>query len=470
MRKLPSLPQESKSLPTTTKTAYPVSKYKVHVVTPMFGGGVQAGIIDTKNPIRSSAIRGQLRFWWRATRGAAFQNAYDLRKREIEIFGDTEHPSPIKIWVENVTNRIPKSYTLQKGTRPPYPAYLFQQKKGHTISYLENNSFVLCLQIAVLRQDQKEQDLYKELQNDINAALWAWINFGGIGSRTRRGCGSLYCSSFSPKPTINSEDLLIAWIKEKLDDFHCPLHDADPEKEWPTLSLKFKSTSYTKEISNTKGNGIWRDTIEVYRRFRQKKVSSDNPQGRSAWVEPDVLRKLTGMKEEDHKHPYPKSKSKDLVAFPRVQFGMPIITHFRQELDLPPRIFFSDQGEPYDTQLVPKDKNRLSSPVILKSIAVGPKQGFGVIIVLHQPQIEEVELSIIEPVVKNNTQYQHLKTVKSKLRKVRIMEREIYPKVSEHPTINYLENPMNGYSSAIEAFLNSEEVKEFCQHPTNRKS
>ena len=35
------------------------------LVTPMYGGGVDAATVDLKMPIRVSAIKGQLRFWWR---------------------------------------------------------------------------------------------------------------------------------------------------------------------------------------------------------------------------------------------------------------------------------------------------------------------------------------------------------------------------------------------------------------------
>lgn len=38
------------------------------LITPMYGGGVKAGRVDCKMPIRASALRGQLRFWWRLLR------------------------------------------------------------------------------------------------------------------------------------------------------------------------------------------------------------------------------------------------------------------------------------------------------------------------------------------------------------------------------------------------------------------
>ena len=35
------------------------------LITPIYGGGIQAAVPDVLMPIRATAIRGQLRFWWR---------------------------------------------------------------------------------------------------------------------------------------------------------------------------------------------------------------------------------------------------------------------------------------------------------------------------------------------------------------------------------------------------------------------
>ncbi len=63
-------------LPTTfeNKTHRISVRYDVLLATTMFGGGVDAGSQDVATndpvtPIRGTEIRGQLRFWWRATRG-----------------------------------------------------------------------------------------------------------------------------------------------------------------------------------------------------------------------------------------------------------------------------------------------------------------------------------------------------------------------------------------------------------------
>ncbi|MBR0248932.1 MAG: type III-B CRISPR module RAMP protein Cmr1, partial [Synergistaceae bacterium] len=38
---------------------------RITVSTPMAGGGVEAGIVDTQRPVRVPSIRGHLRYWWR---------------------------------------------------------------------------------------------------------------------------------------------------------------------------------------------------------------------------------------------------------------------------------------------------------------------------------------------------------------------------------------------------------------------
>ena len=47
--------------------------YTIHVVTPMFGGGVEPGVNDPITPIRPTSIRGHLRFWWRGPAARTFR-------------------------------------------------------------------------------------------------------------------------------------------------------------------------------------------------------------------------------------------------------------------------------------------------------------------------------------------------------------------------------------------------------------
>src|SRR5271157_2833052 len=72
----------------------------IEVITPMFGGGVKTSENDPLTAIRPTSIRGHLRFWWRATRGATrCGTVAELRQREGEIWGTTDNPSPVCIEV-----------------------------------------------------------------------------------------------------------------------------------------------------------------------------------------------------------------------------------------------------------------------------------------------------------------------------------------------------------------------------------
>lgn len=75
---------------------------EVRLVTPLFGGGVEAGVPDPVTPIRGCAIRGQLRFWWRVTRGPTCKTPEELRARETEVWGSDEFPSPVSVTIGNV--------------------------------------------------------------------------------------------------------------------------------------------------------------------------------------------------------------------------------------------------------------------------------------------------------------------------------------------------------------------------------
>src|SRR5687767_15431108 len=78
-------------------------EYQVSLVTPLFGGGTEAGKPDETLPIRGTSIRGQLQFWWRATRGAAFVTREELFDRHAEIWGTTDRASPVDVDVRDVT-------------------------------------------------------------------------------------------------------------------------------------------------------------------------------------------------------------------------------------------------------------------------------------------------------------------------------------------------------------------------------
>jgi len=79
------------------------SEYRISLVSPLFGGGVEAGMPDESMPIRGTSIRGQLQFWWRATRGASHATHEDLFARHSDVWGNTDKASPVEIDVRGMT-------------------------------------------------------------------------------------------------------------------------------------------------------------------------------------------------------------------------------------------------------------------------------------------------------------------------------------------------------------------------------
>nr|WP_277351683.1 type III-B CRISPR module RAMP protein Cmr1 [Paenibacillus aquistagni] len=449
-------------------------RYFIKVVTPMLGGSSKPGDVDPRFPIRSASIRGHLRFWWRATRGARYETAEELRKVESNIFGDTQHPSKVKIWVDQpkCVHEPQKIEFKKQLSNLRYVLFPFENKRylskkcsnkqWNSQRDKEENeplSFELYIEY-LLGVGNSEEDRQLELEKykkEIHAALWAWINFGGIGARTRRGCGSLYCSRFSMKEDerfYNQRDVE-KWYKEHLQTYGIQLLSGNISREWPTLSNEIHLQFHKQKIWDA-----WSKTIRVYQLFRsrRKKTGTKRP-GRSNWPEADSIRKLTIMHSNKHKELLTISSSDDQeYAFPRAVFGLPIITKFTGENG-------PGNREPYTTQLTPegKEKARLASPLITKAIAVSEHDGHGALIVLKQPKIEGLELSLAGDEAQNKHNPTHTSLIEEKLRSTVINKHHIYaPSVTyKNPVNNPMAKPEGMYNSALEAFLNIKEVKDW---------
>ena len=166
-----------------------VQEYELEIITPMFLGGAEPNSAE----LRTASIKGMLRFWWRALYGSN-----DLKKMkgdEDNIFGSTNKKSDlvIKILSENIVSKIPNGFP--KGDQYPVPSKPFKPniidylayglhdyKKGvvyHTKCILPGINFLLTVTYN------------QQYEREINNALNFLINFGGLGSRSRNGFGSM---------------------------------------------------------------------------------------------------------------------------------------------------------------------------------------------------------------------------------------------------------------------------------------
>ncbi|HEY2738249.1 MAG TPA: type III-B CRISPR module RAMP protein Cmr1, partial [Thermoanaerobaculia bacterium] len=190
--------------PTTLarKAPLPSIERRYRFLTWVFGGGVTVRDhekhADAVTPIRGASVRGQLRFWWRACNPSGCTTIEELRKREGEIWGTTSTASQVEIVVSTQPS-LPKPLavyeytdrgrlairkgmeTIAYGAFPLQPASNLQKTKtapGVLYDY-GSSTFVLRFRFA------------QGLGEDVEAALWAWETFGGLGGRTRRGFGAV---------------------------------------------------------------------------------------------------------------------------------------------------------------------------------------------------------------------------------------------------------------------------------------
>jgi len=154
------------------------------VITPMF----MAGQNQQEAEFRIPSLLGVLRFWYRAT--APQQSIADLRKAEAELFGSTNRQSSILISCiqENVQKVTGKKHNWGQSPGIGYLGYgpITYSKKdsGNFVrSHLKEGGF---LKINFLFRPKGNQDV-----EGLKRTIKALGLFGGLGSRSRRGFGSV---------------------------------------------------------------------------------------------------------------------------------------------------------------------------------------------------------------------------------------------------------------------------------------
>ncbi len=321
--------------------------YKLKVITPIYGGGVMAGQPDKEMPIRATAIRGQLRYWWRFLNmngKNAITDKEKLFEKEREIWGgmgdegQAEKDFSSKVFIKvtdcdkaqikpcceyngqniNSPNFLPgiPQYALFPGQGKPPSAkdYNPETDKPHKI-ILSGLTFEFRI-FANDNLSQADWDCVKE------SVRW-WICFGGIGARTRRGLGSLKILDDGGFKTLDEMEVA---------KYGCELQ-----------TLK----AYT-------ASEAWNKAIGKLQRFRQTGVGRIG-MGRSKWPEPDSIREITKLNTRQHQPTHPAR-----IAFPRAAFGLPIIFKFKDDRGREP--------DPSQTELRPTHSERMASPLILKAM------------------------------------------------------------------------------------------------------
>jgi len=182
-------------------------EYRIRLLTPAFAGGAD----QKKAELRASSIRGGLRFWTRAILGYYVGSSNDglkeISKIEKELFGDTKNASLLQI-------RVSKQF---------FPPFEKLDVKGSTKSLswlgydcldlngkLKRNAIpheTVFTVFSMFRRRNKTDASdeigirsVENLKNLTEASLWCFITFGGLGSRSRNGWGSM---KFESDPEIS---------------------------------------------------------------------------------------------------------------------------------------------------------------------------------------------------------------------------------------------------------------------------
>ncbi len=349
-------------------------EYKL--LTPLFGGGPTPGEVDPVTSIRGTEIRGHLRFWWRATLGGRFSAVSDLHAEEERIWGSASQASKITLAITRQSPGKPLSTikTKKKGKMitvdiahpdSPYSYVAFPLRdKGGTL--LTDVNFILRITYP------------DEFEEDVEAALWAWEMFGGIGARTRRGFGAICHVADRKDGKRIRVNLPLCDARVIKDDIRQKLKKVAPSKwEWPEGVSHLASNMLLEVIDgNDNTEDAWLYLIKQLRKFRQSREGDDY--GPTHWPEGNVVRHAAGRP--------PSSKSPNIRNIaPRAQLGLPIMFHFPQKDDPTP-----------DGTLKGKNTERMASRLILRPLQCANGRAVALAAVLKAPAIPPNDTLVLE--------------------------------------------------------------------------
>lgn len=378
---------------------------KLKVVTPMFGGGATSGKYEQEvfDRVRGSAIKSSLRFWWRACNAAAFETLEELHAAECRLWGaaaDIDQPdhgdSAIRVRVRDIQEGQPFS---PDATGLSYVLFPFQQQ-GNDASDpdfrpaepgISEFAFRLTVCISPYVLNRKE-----ECEVAVRQSLWAWIAFGGLGARTRRGCGSIYCLGDADPETAAALNARVFappanaasfqhWLTKWLNELPRGEEDATPLAGVPSLI----SSRIAFDARETRDHLVaWKHSVALLQRYIQppRPRSKENPPA-YRWPEDGAGRKIANVEHQEG--------SSDLWELPETE--NPDHQFLRSALGLPRPIMIFP-GDETSTMTMEREEDgfsRMASPVIIKSVATSSQSSFPVLLILHAPQLWEVESSAI---------------------------------------------------------------------------
>lgn len=207
------------------------------IVTPMFCSGAD----PKKAALRLSSFKGALRFWWRTLQHG--MTVSELQKKEAAIFGSSRQSvgqSKVRMRLKNVdlAPQVDADDVFEHGrlSGAHYLGYGMMNPKGR-LDRAFRPSGVFDVEIRYA------PSLTPTHAEEIRSALIYLGTFGALGSRARKGFGSLNLINLSSH--ASNEDL--PSVKNRLAELSRTSHQVTAE--WTAWSSKSRIVLYKSESS-----------------------------------------------------------------------------------------------------------------------------------------------------------------------------------------------------------------------------
>ena len=415
------------------------ARFQLATITPVAGGGVESFEPDQVDIVRIPGIRGQLRSWWRTLYGAAqlrgtggaAERAEALFQREAKLWGGVgadadgggSRPSRVRLqvhvrdpgqvspagWHDPGPRGLKVVPRWTVGNQLGYALFPFQRSAEERREHGAHESMPtrevrrdLRFELEVtLRGELPEQAPEPGHVEQVLATLWAWIHFGGLGGRTRRGFGALMLAEPPELDGVDGAAAVawrrlfrgpggdpVAWCRELV------AHAASTSPRLPRLALCGPS--------RPRADRAHQELIEHLRVFRQGEDVGRDPgrghsgpgrrPGESRWPEPHLLRLERARDPAERRryaHP-PSEEAKQAfedgeLAAPRAAFGLPIQVGFKDPEDKRANAHILPGGA--------ADSRRWTSPLILRPLATADGRYAPIAVVLGSgPESVRIEM------------------------------------------------------------------------------
>ena len=398
---------------------------RLRLITPLYGGGVRPGEVNFDEPFAPAGIKHQIRWWWRrlARFGclpqvdgtAAPLDGEALYQREAQLFGgavraNDEHaqrlaPSRIRVTVSNVNLASTRSIDADDAQLRALKFVLFSAYPQKRLQVLAKELLAAGASFTLTVECPESARL------ELAEAIRWWVQLGGLGARTRRGCGSLELDGRTAAPskmtTSRSDQEAHTQVIERVGRYLDAAEAAMCKIMLKALPMP-TAPGVPRHFSGA--TKAWGEAVEWLRRYRQghdaRKFGeklNDNPAlrltregaavrpfgtrggaasyrpGRTKWPEADNVRRV-GRFPNAAGHPMGGT----VDHMPRAALGLPI------RGDRINGAHGVDVGHAFDIQLelAQGTTGRLPSPITIKARSIGPGSGYEAIALLFEDQAD----------------------------------------------------------------------------------